>query len=94
MGGPLAIPTKLYPRVVRGGSWYDDPDLLRSAARDSSNPEWKQQDPQVPKSIWYHTDAIHVGFRIVRPLKRPLAAELQAKWDKHEPVQERKEGRK
>ncbi len=92
--GLLAIPTKLYPRVVRGGSWYDDPDLLRSAARDSSTPEWKRQDPQVPKSIWYHTDALHVGFRIVRPLKRPLAAELQAKWDKHEPVQERKEGRK
>ena len=30
---PLAWPTELYPRCVRGGSWDDDPDRLRSAAR-------------------------------------------------------------
>ena len=68
---PLAVPTKLYPRVVRGGSWDDDPELCRSAARVFSVPEWKAQDPQLPKSIWYHTDALHVGFRVIRPLKVP-----------------------
>ncbi len=87
---PLAIPTQLYPRVVRGGSWYDDPEQLRSAARESSTPEWKMQDPQLPKSIWYHTDALHVGFRIVRPLRRPGQQEIEEKWDKSEPVQDRK----
>ena len=37
-------------------------------ARVGSTEDWKAQDPQVPQSIWYHTDALHVGFRIVRPL--------------------------
>ena len=65
---PLVEPTKLYPRVVRGGSWIDEPTVLRSAARVASAPDWKEQDPQIPKSIWYHTDADFVGFRVVRPL--------------------------
>ncbi len=30
---PLAIPTQLYPRVVRGGNWDDPAEMLRSAAR-------------------------------------------------------------
>jgi len=32
------------------------------------------QDPQLPQSIWYHTDALFVGFRIIRPLKVPAEA--------------------
>ena len=42
------VPEKLYPRVVRGGSWDDDPEGLRSAARFASTPDWKIQDPQIP----------------------------------------------
>jgi hypothetical protein len=38
------------------------------------------QDPQLPKSIWYFTDAPYVGFRIVRPLKVPSAEEMQKYW--------------
>ncbi len=72
---PLAVPTTLFPRVVRGGSWDDDPELLRSAARVYSGPEWKEQDPQLPQSIWYHTDALHVGFRVMRPLRVPSEEE-------------------
>jgi formylglycine-generating enzyme required for sulfatase activity len=68
---PLNVPTDMYPRIVRGGSWDDDPDGLRSASRYASDPEWKFQDPQIPKSIWYHTDALHVGFRVIRPLNPP-----------------------
>ena len=68
---PVNVPTRLYPRVVRGGSWDDDPDGLRSAVRIQSTNDWKIQDPQLPQSIWYHTDAKHVGFRIVRPLEQP-----------------------
>ena len=71
----LAVPTKLFPRTVRGGSWDDDPDGLRSAVRYASSLEWKIQDPQLPQSIWYHTDALHVGFRIIRPLRVPSAEE-------------------
>ena len=59
---------KEYPYVARGGSWDDDADKLRSAARRASNPEWSVQDPQRPQSIWWHTDATFVGFRLVRPL--------------------------
>ena len=91
---PLIVPTKLYPRLVRGGSWDDDPDALRSAARIPSSPEWKKQDPQFPKSIWYHTDALHVGFRIVRPLETPSEEDKKNIWDKSEPFQDRKLGRK
>ena len=93
VANPLIIPKKLYPRLVRGGSWDDDPDMLRSAARIPSTPEWKKQDPQFPKSIWYHTDALHVGFRIVRPLERPTKEEIKNKWDKSEPYQDRKRGK-
>jgi formylglycine-generating enzyme required for sulfatase activity/mono/diheme cytochrome c family protein len=72
--------TQAYPHVVRGGSWQDDPDKLRSACRRGSSADWKMQDPQLPKSVWYHTDAQFVGFRIIRPLKTPTAAEMQKYW--------------
>ena len=70
---PWVKAVALYPRVVRGGSY--DPFMkfedLRSAVRVESNKDWKMQDPQLPQSIWYHTDALFVGFRIIRPLKVP-----------------------
>ncbi|MBN1852641.1 MAG: formylglycine-generating enzyme family protein, partial [Pirellulales bacterium] len=72
---PLLVPTALYPRVVRGGSWADDQEDLRSASRAGSDLSWNEQDPQIPQSIWYHTDASHVGFRVVRPLIKPTAEE-------------------
>ncbi|MBC7922151.1 MAG: formylglycine-generating enzyme family protein [Ferruginibacter sp.] len=79
--GPVINPwvkaDKLYPHAVRGGSWDDDPDRLRSAARLPSNPKWKQRDPQVPKSNWWFTDASFIGFRVVRPVKQPTKAEME-----------------
>jgi len=78
---PLNKPTELYPRTVRGGSWDDDPEMLRSAARHKSKKGWKVQDPQLPKSIWYHTNATFVGFRLVRPLKQPTAEEMSYYWE-------------
>ena len=71
---------ELYPTTVRGGSWDDDPDMLRSAVRVGSSQNWKRRDPQLPKSIWYHTDAQWLGFRIVRPLKVPSAEEMYHYW--------------
>ncbi len=78
---PINWPLKLYPRTVRGGSWDDDPDRLRSASRRRSTKGWKVQDPQLPKSIWFLTDASFVGFRLVRPLKQPTAAEMAKYWE-------------
>ena len=72
---PMIPATKLYPRSARGGSWDADADECRSASRVISTKDWKQQDPQVPKSKWYMTDALQVGFRLVRPLRIPSAEE-------------------
>ena len=71
----------LYPRVVRGGSWMDDAEALRCGARRASESDWKMQDPQLPKSIWYHTDAQWLGFRLVRPLRIPTVQEMHAYWN-------------
>ena len=75
---PWHKPTQLYPHSVRGGSWDDDPEDLRSAARRASQPSWKQRDPQIPKSNWWMTNAPFLGFRIVRPLEKPTQAEIDA----------------
>ncbi|HEY2952360.1 MAG TPA: SUMF1/EgtB/PvdO family nonheme iron enzyme, partial [Verrucomicrobiae bacterium] len=78
---PWNVAKKNYPHAVRGGSWDDEPDKLRSSARRASDKTWKIQDPQLPKSIWYHTDAQFLGFRIVRPLQVPTAEEMQKYWN-------------
>lgn len=62
---PVNDTKELYPHVVRGGSWDDEPARLRSAARRSSIEAWSRRDPQNPKSLWWHTDATFVGFRVV-----------------------------
>ena len=68
--GPVAWPgDSRYPYVVRGGSWDDRAPALRSAARRASNEEWNRRDPQSPQSIWWHTDATFVGFRVVRAVE-------------------------
>jgi formylglycine-generating enzyme required for sulfatase activity len=75
ISNPLNVAIAEYPRTTRGGSWYDDPEQLRSAARMGSTKDWKIQDPQLPQSIWYFTDATFVGFRVVRPLRVPSGEE-------------------
>ncbi len=78
---PWEKATAPYPHAVRGGSWNDPADMVRCGARVASDASWKMQDPQLPKSIWYHTDAQWLGFRLVRPLKVPAAAEMDAYWN-------------
>lgn len=73
--------TKPYPHVARGGSWDDDPAKLRSAVRRFSDKAWKRQDPQLPKSIWWLTDAQFLGIRVVRPLKVSSPEELYKYWN-------------
>jgi formylglycine-generating enzyme required for sulfatase activity len=77
---PWRKATQPYPHAVRGGSWDDEAPMCRSAARRGSDRTWKMQDPQLPKSTWYFTDAQFVGFRLVRPLKVPSAEQLQKYW--------------
>jgi formylglycine-generating enzyme required for sulfatase activity len=79
---PWNKPTLPYPHSARGGSWDDeDPTKLRIAARRASNAEWKRQDPQLPQSIWFHTDAQFLGFRLVRPAKVPTEKEMFNYWN-------------
>jgi len=52
--------------VVRGGTFQNNADLLRSAARDyTRTAAWLKTDPQMPKSIWWYSDCFNVGFRVV-----------------------------
>ncbi len=75
-------PVTSSPCVVRGGSWEMDPHQLRSAARLASDDiEWKDADPNFPKSPWWLTDdpARGVGFRLFRSYK-PLDKETITKF--------------
>lgn len=73
--------TTPYPHVSKGGGWSDDASRMRCGGRLGSDPSWKMQDPQLPKSIWYLTDAQFQGFRLVRPLKTPAAADMFRYWN-------------
>lgn len=77
---PFFPPITLYPRSVRGGSWMDDDGDLRCASRAGSSERWKQRDPQMPKSLWWLTDAPFVGFRLVRPKETPTIEEMEEYW--------------
>ncbi|MBX3441438.1 MAG: formylglycine-generating enzyme family protein [Planctomyces sp.] len=75
---PICVPDgEEYPRVFRGGSWDDEAPAHRSAARVASSSDLKIQDPQLPQSKWYLTDASHVGFRVVRPFRPNTPEEIQ-----------------
>lgn len=77
-------PRNLSPRVVRGGAYYDEPAECRSAARRGSQDEdWKEVDPNYPKSPWWYTEepALGVGMRVVRPLEAPAPADRRRWWD-------------
>jgi formylglycine-generating enzyme required for sulfatase activity len=88
-GGVLVDPwvpgQKEYPHIAKGGSWDDEPDRLRSAAKKYSDPSWKMRDPQLPKSRWYLTDAQFLGFRVVRPVKVPPPEAMQQLWTSFPP---------
>jgi formylglycine-generating enzyme required for sulfatase activity len=78
---PWVRATKPYPHSVRGGSWNDPAGQVTCTARVPSDPSWKMEDPQLPKSIWYHTDAQWLGFRLVRPVRTPSADEMYVYWN-------------
>lgn len=81
VANPVQHPTELYPHVVRGGSFEDAPEVLRSSARMRSDPSWKQLDPQIPRSNWWFPEAPFVGIRLVRPLIAPSEADIHAYYN-------------
>lgn len=79
--GPLHVPTRRYPRSIRGGSFDSDAKDCRSAARQASRYQWKKADIRTPKSAWLFASAPFTGFRIVRPVKVPPAEEMHRIWN-------------
>ena len=77
---PWNIPEKLYPRVLRGGSWKDTADKSCCTYRQPSSAKWKMKDPQIPKSKFWHTNAPFIGFRLVRPYVQPSKEEIEQYW--------------
>lgn len=74
---PLVPATARHPRTLKGGNYQDPAALLRPSARLKSNLDWNRRDPQIPRSRWWNADAPFVGFRIVRPAKKPTEAEIE-----------------
>jgi formylglycine-generating enzyme required for sulfatase activity len=87
IGLPIALPGDArYPHVVRGGSWKESAPALRCAARRFSEPMWSKRDPQIPQSIWWHTEATEVGFRLVHvPDEYPALRGFRSKVTKDSP---------
>ena len=82
--GKVRWPTEVFPRVVRGGSWESAASDCRAAVRmASADEEWKEEDPNLPKSPWWFTTdpARGIGFRLVRPLSSPQVSERKKYWE-------------
>ena len=77
---PYFKPTELYPRTARGGSWMDEAEAASCLKRRGSNPQWKMRDPQLPKSLWWLTNASFLGFRVIKPVNQPESAEGMEKY--------------
>lgn len=73
---PLIMPVAKYPRVARGGSYLDDASEISCTNRIPSKADWNQRDPQIPKSRWWLTDGMFMGFRLVRPVEQPSEEEI------------------
>ena len=80
---PTTVPGSKYPRTVRGGSFMDDANQLRCSNRIPSDTKWNQRDPQIPKSRWWLTDGMFVGFRVIRPAKQPTKEEIDAFYNQY-----------
>ena len=78
---PWVRSTTAYPHAVRGGSWNDEAAKVTCTARVASAASWKKLDPQLPKSVWYMTNAQWLGFRLIRPAKLPTAEEMYRAWN-------------
>ena len=78
---PITFNEKLHAGVARGGAFHSDASELRSAKRFPASRSWNHSDPRNPPSIWYNTDGIWLGFRVVRPLRKPSLEEAHLIWN-------------
>ncbi|TWT92882.1 Formylglycine-generating sulfatase enzyme [Botrimarina colliarenosi] len=81
---PVAWPTKLFPRLLKGGSAFLAADEATcDARRDSDDDTWRDYDPNTPKSPWWfaNDDAQDVGFRVLRPYQATSDAMRLRYWD-------------
>ncbi len=78
---PFTAPNeRRFPHIARGGGWKEGPAGMRCAARRFSQKVWSKQDPQNPQSIWWHTEATEVGFRLVYvPQEYPNVKAIRSK---------------
>jgi formylglycine-generating enzyme required for sulfatase activity len=67
--------------TTKGGSYRDDAETLRVAARVNQAPSWQMSDPQFPKSQWWLSDCSWVGIRLVMDADQytPRAEDAPAK---------------
>jgi len=51
--------------VVCGGTFQDSPTEISPGTRRRWTPKWQEEDPQLPKSRWWLSNAPFAGFRLV-----------------------------
>jgi len=78
---PWVRATEPYPLVTKGGHWKMKLEELKASASVPSDPIWKFEDPQEPKSIWYFTRTPWLGMRVVRPQTIPSVEEMYRYWN-------------
>ena len=52
--------------VACGGHYNSKADRVSCSARLQQTPAWQETDPQIPKSLFWLTDATFIGFRVIR----------------------------
>ena len=62
--GEWATDTDSKP-VLCGGTFKDQADKINPTTRRKQTAAWQATDPQLPKSRWWLSDGMFVGFRIV-----------------------------
>ena len=80
-------PYVMYNIVIKGGSFRDKASNVRPSSRSFSVSALKNLDPQIPKSVWYLTNASFLGFRFVRPAKLPSENDLYKYWPTKEEIE-------
>ncbi len=66
--------------LLLGGSYQDNKEKILQGIEIKEEEDWKDRDPQFPKSKWWYTDAPFAGFRIVSPLTTPPPLAWNMYW--------------